>query len=124
MVNKARNNTAEQLRKCRINCGLSQLQVAKALGIDRTTYTCYENGRIEPNLKAIVKLSEIFNIDASLLLPKEAPSSLKDSDTKSNIPFYLLSKEEKTLILNFRMLNNKEKSDILAKITNMSKADK
>ncbi len=124
MVNNARNNTAEQLRKCRISCGLSQLQVANTLGIDRTTYTCYENGRIEPNLKIIAKLSQIFDVDVSLLLPKEGPSSLKDSDAKSNIPFYLLSKEEKTLILNYRLLSDNEKSDILAKITNMSKADK
>jgi len=118
-------STAEKLRKCRDHCGLSQLQVATVLGIDRSTYTGYESGRTEPNLTTIVKLADLFDVDVTTLLPKEdSTASLKDSDSKTTVPVYSLSKDEQTLVLSFRLLSNKQKSSVLAKITNMSKTTK
>ena len=120
MAVKKNNAIGEKLRHCRTNCGFSQQQVADALGVERTTYTCYENGRFEPSLNTISMLSQIFRVDVSELLPGEASApQLKDPSDKPIVPIYSLTKDEKSLISAFRVLNDKDKSIILDKITNM-----
>ncbi len=118
----AENTTAYKLRTCRENCALSQKAVASALGIDRTTYTYYENGRSQPNLNTLVKIANLFCVDPATLLPfEENTPVLRDSDSMSPNPIYSLKKDEQNLILAFRMLSNDQKTEILAKITNMIK---
>lgn len=69
------------LRAYRTNCGLTQLQVAEAMHLDRSTYAYYERGTTEPDLKGLKKLSAVFNIDPTLLLPdEEGRFSLRVSD--------------------------------------------
>ena len=114
----------EKLRRCRTNCGLSQQQVADVLGVNRATYTYYEVGRNEPSLKTIVKLAQLFCVDASALLPGEnADILLRDTDTDSDAPnpIYSLTRDEQNLLLSFRLLKDEDKADVLAKITNMAK---
>ena len=45
------NITAERLRELRERLGVSQENVAQALGITRTAYNKYEQGVIEPTRK-------------------------------------------------------------------------
>ena len=69
------------LRAYRANCGLTQLQVAEAMHLDRSTYAYYERGTTEPDLKGLKKLSAVFNVDPTLLLPdEEGRFSLRVSD--------------------------------------------
>ncbi len=117
------NLIGPKLRHCRTNCGLSQQQVATALGIDRTTYTYYESGRSQPPLKTLTKLSSIFRVDISALLPQEDKDTLSDTEIANINPIYSLTKDEQNLIVYYRLLSNKDKADILAKITNISKSD-
>lgn len=56
------------LRQLRIKKGYTQEQVAKALGINRTTYTKYETGVTQPSLEQLKKLSELFEVDYNTLL--------------------------------------------------------
>ncbi len=124
MSNYAENTTSYKLRKCRKNCGLSQKVVAAALGIDRTTYTYYENGRSQPSLSTLVKLASIFCVDTSALLPSEnAATVLKEEDNQTLNPIYSLKKEEQQMLLAFRMLTDDEKQEVLAIITNKLKSD-
>lgn len=125
MKKDSSNSTGSKLRMCRKNCGLTQSQVAAALGVERTTYVGYETGRHEPSLENIVNLSQIFRVDPTELLPQEKTASVKDSDSVSSSlkPIYSLTRDEQSLIISYRLLTDKEKSRILAKITNMS-ADK
>ena len=122
MAEKKQGVTGLKLRHCRTNCGLSQQQVADALKISRSTYTYYENGRFEPSLNTIVKLAQLFCVDVSELLPGEAPdANLRDSDEEPINPIYSLTRDEQNLLLAFRLLKDEDKSDILDKITNMTK---
>ena len=124
MSKSIENTTSYKLRMCRENCGLSQKVVAEALGVDRTTYTYYENGRSQPNLNTLVKLANIFCVDPATLLPCEKSSStLKDTDKQSPNPIYSLKKDEQSLLLSFRMLDDNEKEKVLAIITNMLRSD-
>ena len=54
------NTTANKLKSLREAKGMSQVDCAKALGIDRTTYAKYENsGSVKRNVE---KLATFFNV--------------------------------------------------------------
>ena len=61
---------AERLKEERIMCGLTQTQVAEALGIKQPSYIRYENGKGQPSLENLVKLSELFDVSVDYLLGK------------------------------------------------------
>lgn len=114
---------AAKLRKCRTNCKLSQQQVADALGIDRTAYTWYEIGRSQPSPEKLVVLAKIFRIDPAALLPTESAPALHDDNALTPNPIYSLSRDEQNLLIAFRLLKDEDKSEVLAKITNMAKSE-
>lgn len=59
---------AENLKKYRQKCGLSQEQTANKLHIDRSTYSYYEMGKTLPNVFTLIKISNIFRINLLKLL--------------------------------------------------------
>lgn len=108
--------TAERLRHYREACALSQQQVANALNIERSTYTRYELGKTEPNLSSVVKLSAIYNISPTELLPMleaedDSASRLKDT-VQANSPIFQLSKDERGLVALYRALSKDEKKQL------------
>lgn len=67
-----------QLRAARIAAGLTQRQIADAIGITNSTYCGYETGKREPDVAKIKKLSKILNVPADNLLdtgisPQKSP---------------------------------------------------
>lgn len=114
--------------------GLTQLQVANALGIDRSTYTYYETGRSHPNYDQLTILSKIYNIHPGDFLENETPvyaigdkpisPEEKDSDnTDPHEPMTLgsLTREEQDLILKFRLYSKKQKEELLTSLGVKSK---
>ena len=53
-----RNNLIE----ARKTFGLTQQQVADALNINRTTYTGYEAGTINPSFNVMLRIKEFFRV--------------------------------------------------------------
>ncbi len=49
-------------RDYREDLDLSQKEVADELHIDRSTYTYYETGKCDPNLKMVKKICDILGI--------------------------------------------------------------
>lgn len=47
----------ELLRAARIRCGLTQEQVARAVGITRASFNAYESGIVAPSIDKAVSLS-------------------------------------------------------------------
>ena len=58
---------AENFRAARLATGLTQQQVADALGLDRSTIAQYERGVSTPIFKNIPKLCEILSINVNEL---------------------------------------------------------
>lgn len=56
---------------------LSQSQVAKILIIDRSTYTYYELGKIQPDIRALKELAKLYNISIDALLDYESNEYIK-----------------------------------------------
>ena len=50
------------LKEARADCRLTQKQVAERLGVVESCYANWEQGRAEPNIEMLRKLSKIFNI--------------------------------------------------------------
>lgn len=63
------DNVSDKLKWYRINNGLLQRDVAKVMGIDRTTYSRYEENILEAYpLDKLTKVAELFGIDVTALL--------------------------------------------------------
>lgn len=98
--------TAKRLRELREKKQVSQDDVSKFLGVERTTYTSYESGRSRP-VRVLNKLAEYYNVSIDYLL------GLADSPLPKEVNINTLSDTEKQLIFDFRSLNNKEKEKVI-----------
>ena len=58
----------ENLKLARKGAGLTQKQVAEKLGVVESCYANWEQGRTEPNVENLRKLSEIFDISLDDLI--------------------------------------------------------
>lgn len=59
------------LMRYRKNLHLTQQELANKLGIKRTTYCSYENGKSMPSAENLIKLADFFNISTDSLLGRE-----------------------------------------------------
>ena len=58
----------KNLKSVRLENGLTQKQVAQKLGVVESCYANWEQGRTEPNLEMLRKLSTLLNITIDELL--------------------------------------------------------
>ena len=56
------------LKKIRKKKGYSQLKVAMALNISREALSYYENGKRNPDIEMLVKMSEYFNVSIDYII--------------------------------------------------------
>ena len=56
------------LKEIRKSKRLNQLKVATDLNISRESISYYENGKREPSLDLLVKMSEYFNVSINFLI--------------------------------------------------------
>ena len=59
---------AENFRNARLAAGLTQQQVADALGLDRSAVAHYEMGDSRPNFKNLPKICELLNVGLDKLV--------------------------------------------------------
>ena len=65
---KTMKQLGEKLKKERAKTELTQKQVADLLGIERSTYTKYESGTVDPPLDVLYKISLIYRVSADELI--------------------------------------------------------
>lgn len=68
---------AEQLKAARLAAGMTQQQVAAAMGITNSTYCGYETGKRQPDVEKIKQIAKILNTSGDILLEtgRTPPSS-------------------------------------------------
>ena len=59
------------LKNIRISQNLNQQKVAMDLNISREALSYYENGKREPSLTLLVRMSEYFNVSINYLITGE-----------------------------------------------------
>ena len=69
----------DNLKSARRRAGLTQLQIAEALGITASTYCGYETGKRQPDLSRLRRLAQLLHTsaDALLSLPSDSPEIQK-----------------------------------------------
>ncbi len=110
---------AVNLKRFRTNCGLTQLAVADALGIERSRYAHYENNTA-PSTDNLRKLAAIFNVSVDELLADPQPALFVHEDEPSSLfeKFMLteLKSDEKSLVIKYRLLSPEAKMEMLKAI--------
>lgn len=91
-----------RMRYYRIQCGLTQQQVADALKINRTTYTKYETGVSEPSHELLGKIVKMFGIDYNAILDN------RDYDMTLNV----LTLSERAIIARYRSMSKEDQKKI------------
>ena len=66
----------DRLKELRKSKKLTQVQVSEMIGVQQGTYSRWENGTLEPNLDAVVKLAKLFDTTTDYLLGKTIYSTL------------------------------------------------
>ncbi len=82
-------NMKINLKKFRKQNGLSQQEIAKHLNIAQSSYSAYETGKNEPDIKTILALAKILHVSTDELLGAEIEGFVNTN---------LISAEEKNII--------------------------
>ena len=67
-IQESRQIIGQRMKEARLNCGLSQMDIAGTLHCDQTTISRMERGQISPDCAQIRILSSIFQLSILYLL--------------------------------------------------------
>ena len=73
---------AQSLLKARRSEGLSQKEVAAAVGVTQATYSTYERGRTEPPAEILVRLSYLFKVPVDVIIQRDRLHRTSDDAQK------------------------------------------
>ena len=59
---------SERLKDLRIDAGMTSDQLAKKIGVTKSTISFWENGVNEPNASYIVAVAKLFSVSSDYLL--------------------------------------------------------
>lgn len=108
---------SKQLRKARKAAGKTQQEVADHIGVNYSTYSCYETGRREPDALKIKKIAAFLGVSGDYLLETDAENDAR-KDKKDTI--LCESPDELVLIRAFRTLNPAGKSAALSAVEGLA----
>lgn len=100
---------------------MTQDDVAKILGMSRTSFSKYENGNINPPLQVLRKLAKIYNVGLEYLIFDEKTiirvnDSSEENDNSTELPLSRITELrpiEKEIIGKFRTLSDDEKERLI-----------
>ena len=92
---------ADALRKLRMKKGLTQIQLARAMFVNKATVSKWENGSRLPDAAMITRLAKILEVDVGMLFSTTAKGDeslgiILVDDNKAILSYYLLILEEAT----------------------------
>ena len=114
----------EKLLRLRKEMKMTQDDVAKILGMSRTSFSNYENGNSAPPLQVLRKIAAINNVGLEFLIFDENTSirlndSQSEDENTSSVPvskITALSPVETQIIGKYRILTDEEKKLLLEKL--------
>ena len=110
----------ENIKRLRKESGYTQQEVADLLNIDRSTYSCYEIGKIKPDVDTMICLSQIFAVHYSQILEcshfkrfEDRENSREHLSFKKKRGMVCENAQEEELLTSFRSLPDDMKVKIL-----------
>src|SRR5665647_1040449 len=80
----AMNNFALTLKNLRVQRGMSQSDLARLLGVARTTVSSYENGSRNPDNETLIRIATCFQVSLDYLLGIDT-SNIDNSSVYSEV---------------------------------------
>lgn len=110
---------SDNLKKYRKIAGLRQDDVAKVIGLDRSAYAYYENGKTEPSIDNLKRIAKAFGVDVNALVDFEMPAvslefcndtqgGYKTSALINDMDLAKCSADERAIIACYRACSDKE----------------
>lgn len=99
-----------RIKELRLQFGITQKELAKKLNIAQNTLSTWETGKFEPDISALNKLGEIFNVSTDYLLGRDVVSTPADDSIS---PLHQSPKPWQRLI-NARLNSNKSEDQVSA----------
>lgn len=96
-----------RIKELRLSKGLSQNELAKVVGCNQTAVGKYERAQLEPNIHALNKLADFFNVSIDYLVGRE--DDFGNVSTKSNV-----TEKEARLLKAFSTLTELEQDKLIA----------
>lgn len=76
-----------RIKQLRTAMGIKQTELCKLLGVTQGSLSGWETGRYEPDIPALVKMSEIFDVSLDYLLGRtDKPAEVQSVDTLHYTP--------------------------------------
>lgn len=106
----------ERLRSIREACGVTQWEISKAVGCERSTYSYYESGKTEPDVETLCRMAKLYRTTVDSLLGSISIEGASDGeiDTVETIgeKFKTLTKEERMLLFSYRVASAERQKEI------------
>ena len=100
-----------RLLELRVEKGFTQRDMARELNVSQGTYNNWENGRTQPSIEQLIILAGLFSVSVDYLI-----GYVDDYGAFSALE--TLTKEEKTLVKNFRSLPQEARVGLLQFLEN------
>lgn len=96
----------QNLRKLRLAKGVSQQQLAQAIGTTQQSINKYENHSTEPDIRTLIQLADYFGTSVDELVGHYARPSDEEQEE------LILTREERFIIQSRRRLSRSEQTSI------------
>ena len=106
----------KNLKLLREESGMTQKQLAEAIGVSQQAINKYENHNIEPDIETLIRIADIFNTSVDFLI--------SHTDIRRKIEYtskYELNADEEMLIENYRRLSPKQRDCVFTVIESYQK---
>lgn len=110
---------SEQLKKARLNKGLTQQEIANLMGITKSTYCGYETNKRHPDVAKIKQLANILDVSCDVLLETGPYECLMNETIQTSRP-----DTETRLLENFRCLSAENQTTLLRLAAKFAAIDK
>lgn len=68
---------SEKLREVRLSRGMSQVELAKQLGVTKQSVSNWENDNIQPSVDMLVKIAQCLSVSTDYLLELDAKTYIE-----------------------------------------------
>lgn len=102
----------KNLKKLRLEFGISQQQLADVIGVSQQSVNKYENHNVEPDIETLIAIAEYFNVTIDYLVGRDE-SRAEDRDSQILFNQYnLMEQEQKRLYIDIgKTILNSDKND-------------
>lgn len=118
------NKFANNLKELRLAKGLKQSDMAKLLGVAKSTYSMYESGLRTPTISKAKDTSKILDVSVDYLLGTNMVGFDIKNIKKSIDPLPEPATDELKLMINFNSLNSLGKKEAVKRVEELAEIPK